>query len=283
MKIGISTACLYPMETEKALKLLTEQKVDLFEVFYNTESELSQEFTAGLKRLLSMGNARLKSVHPFTSGYEPYMLFSTYERRFYDSIEFYKQYFHAAAELGAEFLVLHGDRKTPETGGISDEDYFEKFAHLAKAGKEFGITVAQENVTRFRSQKPEFIEKMKNYLGDTAHFVLDIKQAVRSGYDPMVICAAMGEQLVHVHVNDHNSTEDCLVPGAGETDYIALFNLLKQNHYKGDMVIEVYRHNFRNTCDLIAAKTHLEQLWAIEKRKDKKQKLALSAQKSSSK
>lgn len=260
MNVGISTACLYPMETEKALKLLCEKDFKLFEIFFNTISELKPEFLHKLKETAEESGSRIKSIHPFTSGYESYLLFTNYERRFEDTVEFYKNYFNAANILGAEILVIHGDKKTSKTGGISDEEYYDKFARLSQVGKSFGVTLAQENVNAFRSQNPHFLKKMREYLGDTAKFVLDIKQAVRSGNDPFEVCEAMGEGMVHLHINDHNSKHDCMLPGAGTTDYCKLFEMMKKNCYKGDAVIEVYRGNFKNAENLVASRNFINTI-----------------------
>ena len=117
MNIGISTACLYPMYTEKALETLLGQGFRLFEIFFNTLSELEPEFVSHLGKMLEQKGAVLKSIHPFTSGFESYLLFSNYERRFEDGIKFYNRYFETAARLGAKILVLHGDR-SPEKSGL---------------------------------------------------------------------------------------------------------------------------------------------------------------------
>lgn len=260
MKIGVSTACLYPMRTEKALTKFIESGIDLFEIFYNTQSEIEPPFTEKLNSILKSSKSTLKSVHPFTSGYEPYLIFTDYERRYLDSLEFYKRYFDAASKLGAEILVIHGDRKTPEIGGISDEEYFDKFAELSLVGEKFGITVAQENVNMFRSQRIDFITKMKNYLGTRANFVFDLKQAIRSGNTVEDVCKAMGENIVHVHMNDHDETKDCLLPGLGSTDYEELFRILKNNNYKGDAVIEVYSENFGPVEEIAKSKQFLDEI-----------------------
>ena len=39
LDIGVSTACLYPMETEKALRALGEAGVRTVEVFFNADFE----------------------------------------------------------------------------------------------------------------------------------------------------------------------------------------------------------------------------------------------------
>lgn len=245
MDIGISTACLYPMNTEDALSALIDKDFQLFEIFFNASSEIEYDFVADLKKQLDVKHCRVKSIHPFTSGFESYLLFSNYQRRFEDGMKYYDRYFKAAAQLGASILVLHGDRN-PQKSGLTDEEYFERYALLEQRGAQFGIMLAQENVNLYRSQNPEFIKKMTQYLGKQVHYVLDIKQAVRAGYDPFVMCKAMGENLVHIHVNDNALQHDCLLPGQGTMDYAALKQLLHKLKYNGDFIIEVYRKNF--TC-----------------------------------
>ena len=250
MRLGISTACLYPMYTEQALKELIDQGFRLFELFLNSESERCQPLHKELKNILQESGSEVKSIHPYTSGFESFLLFTKYQRRFEDGIEFYKRYFEAAAYLGAKILVLHGDCHTPQKSGVSDEEYFERFAVLADEGRKQGICVAQENVNRFRSQNPDFIRRMTDYLHGRVHYVLDVKQAVRAGFDPYDMCAAMGKCLVHVHLNDNRTGEDCLLPGEGTMDFMRLRTMLKEYHYKGDFVIEVYRNNFKGMKEL---------------------------------
>ena len=87
---------------------------------------------------------------------------------------------------------------------------------LVNAGKEFGITVAQENVERCQSGKLHFLREMSRILGNDAHFVLDVKQAVRAGESPSNILHMLGSHVIHVHISDHGEKGDCLPLGAGE-------------------------------------------------------------------
>ena len=250
MKTGVSTACLYPMETTDALDALLKNGVDCFEFFSNTFSEIQKDYYSSLISMINKYGASVRSIHPFTSGYEPYLIFSGYKKRYLETLEFYRYYFSCAADMGAKIVVLHGDRKTPKNG-ISDEEYFERFAACAKIGREYGVTLAQENVNAFRSQSPDFIVRMKEYLGSEAAFVFDIKQSVRAGCNPCDMCRAMGDRLVHVHLNDNNMYSDCLLPGQGNTDYKKIFDILKINGYSGDFIIEVYRSNFNELGELV--------------------------------
>ncbi|WP_277668839.1 sugar phosphate isomerase/epimerase [Caproiciproducens galactitolivorans] len=259
MRSGISTACLYPMHLEQALSTLIEFEFHIFEVFINTSSELKPDYLRTLKQMTEESGSCVKSIHPFTSGFESFLLFSDYERRFCDGLEFYKHYFHAANLLEASILVLHGQRNDKRSR-ITENEYFEHYARLFELGKSFGVTVAQENVNLFRSDDPDFIRRMRNYLGDECAFVLDVKQAVRGGEDPYEMCAAMGERLVHVHINDNKPGHDCLLPGSGTMDFDALKRIMLEHGYSGDLIIEVYRRDFDKLQELVYAKRVVESL-----------------------
>lgn len=259
IRYGISTACLYPLETAQSLSKLTETGFQLFEIFFNTYGEIRQDYLKKLKSILDSSGASVKSIHPFTSAFESMMFFSDYDSRFTDSLDFYRRYFDAAGYLGARILVLHGQRDYHHSS-LSEEEYFERYALLHEAGRRSGILVAQENVNRFRSEDPDFIRRMREYLGAGCCFVLDIKQAVRAGKDPYDMCRAMGDQLIHVHLNDNNRKSDCLLPGQGEMDYEKLKQILQKSGYDGDFIIEVYRSSFSDFDQLLQSKHFVKSL-----------------------
>lgn len=251
MRFGVSSACFYPMDLIESLESLAKNDVKELEIFVNTESELTLSFSNKIKKITNAYGITVTSVHPFTSGYEYMMIFSDYKKRLNDAIEFYKRYYSFANELGAKLVVLHGDKRFADTGGIPDEEYFERYYKLAQAGRATGVTLAQENVNLFRSQSPEFIAKMKEYLHNDVEFVLDIKQAVRAGFSPYDMCSAMGNRIVHLHINDNNATTDCMLPGEGTMDYKRLLTQVKKQGFNGTAVIEVYRKNFTTLDELI--------------------------------
>ena len=169
---GLSTACFYPELTERGLMFAASIGAQAAEVFFNAPSELTDSFVRELRRIADGSGTRILSVHPFTSGLEPLLFFSGYRRRFCDGVELYKRYFHAANLLGANLLVLHGDRRISQKPRSA---YFDAFGELAGEGRAMGVTVAQENVPRCASYCPDFFRDMRQYLPD-ARFVLDIKQ-----------------------------------------------------------------------------------------------------------
>lgn len=262
MQFGISSACFYPQDLLESIKLLAENNVKSLEIFANTESELDISFAKEIKNITDYYNIAIDSIHPFTSGYEYIMIFSDYKKRFADAVEFYKRYYSFANELGAGLVVLHGDKRFANNGGVPDEEYFERYYRLAQEGRRVGVTLAQENVNFFRSQSPDFLRDMREYLNDGVDFVFDIKQAVRSGNNPYEVCSAMGDRIIHLHINDNNSTHDCMLPGAGEMDYNKIFTQLRAQGFNGTAVIEVYRKNFDNIQQLIASHSFMNKNFA---------------------
>ena len=65
MRIGASTACLYPMETEKAVATLIENGFRIIEIFFNSFSELEPEYLEKLNEYILKNNCEVVSIHPF--------------------------------------------------------------------------------------------------------------------------------------------------------------------------------------------------------------------------
>jgi len=257
MQIGLSTACFYPLETEKALQKVAGLGFPCTEIFMNTYSELEEPFPAELRKIADNGGVKVVSMHPFTSPEEAFMLFSAYERRYRDVFEFYKKYFETCAILGADILVIHGG-KTPLP--IPKEEYWERFAALSEEGKKFGVTVAQENVVNHCAESTGFLMEMRDCLGDVFKVNLDIKQAVRAKQDPYEMARAMAGSIVNVHINDNNRHKDCLPPGKGNFDFSKYFNVLKEGGYAGSLIIELYRHNYQNEEEILKSAEYLKKI-----------------------
>ena len=257
MAFGISTSCLYPLETERSLDMLGKIGVKTCEVFLNSPSETTAEFAKILNKIRDEHGIKISCVHPFSSFAETYMLFSAYQRRFDDMLEFYKRNFEVTAALGAEFSVIHGAL----TGAkISDTEYFERFAKLIEEGKKTGVTVCHENVNRHLCESPDFVEKMKKYLGEDFRLVFDVKQAVRAGYSPLEFAEKFKNNIVHIHISDHSENADCLPPGKGCFDFKKLVEIMSSADYEGDYIIELYRENFGDENDLKSSLNYMQNL-----------------------
>ncbi len=245
------------MNTEEALELLGKNGIKTCEVFLNSISETTAEFAKLLNSIKEEYGMEITAVHPFSSFSETFMLFGEYERRYLDVIDFYKKCFEVTALLGADISIIHGMRLH---GKLPHEVYFERFAGLVEEGKKCGVRVAQENVNGHFSAIPDFLENMKNYLKDDFKLVFDVKQAVRSGFNPIAFAEKFKNDIIRIHISDHNLQSDCIPPGKGDFDFGRLFSVMDSVNYGGDYIIELYREGFGTVDELIESFEHLKSI-----------------------
>lgn len=250
MKIGVSTASLYPLETELALSEIGKSGVKTTEIFFNCESELKPSFVDMLLDIKSDYGLDITAIHPTLSLAESFMIFSEYERRFYEAIQKFARYSEVARELGAKYIILHGGKPN---GHTTDEEYCEKFMALNRETRKNDVTVLQENVVRYRSGDIEFLRSMKDILGDDAQFCFDIKQAIRCGYNPIDLVNEFIENIKHFHISDHSLASDCLLPLNGNFDFKGFFEILKHNNFGGACNIEVYKNAYKNPDEIFVS------------------------------
>lgn len=257
MDIGVSTACLYPLETEKALFELADRGVKNVEIFINSVDELDGEVFDSIKSTLREYDMSVKSFHPFSSPMETLFLFGNYERRVEYLIDIYKHYFERMCEIGAKVFVLHG---AILSSNVPDERYLERYLRLYRAGQEVGITVAQENICYCKSSSVSFLKEMSEQLGDEVRFVVDLKQARRSNVSPFQLLEVLAGKIAHLHISDGSSGCDCMPIGAGEFDFNRLFSALDSMKYDGALIVELYRENYSSYDDLKRCADSLEKL-----------------------
>lgn len=251
----MSTACLYPELLEDSLYKLAVNGVSCTEIFVNSYSELRRGYAENLKEMMNRFDMDCVSVHPFTCEIEPIMLFSDYERRTADFLEYCKKYFQFMNIVGAKIFVLHG--------GKSDrgkEFYCERYSRLFRLGKGFGITVAVENVSRCQSSSSAFIHDISRMLNDEFAFVLDTKQALRAGETPFAFLEAAGKKTVHVHISDSGETGDCLAIGKGNFRFRQFLEKLNNYNHDASVVLELYRNSFSNISELIHSYSILNKM-----------------------
>lgn len=247
MKIGVSTASLYPLHVEDAFAKLCGLGVKTIEVFANSTAEGQEPIISEICSLRDENNVKITSFHPFSSPMESVFLFSDYDRRIDEMMSLYRGFFKSMNTLGAKIFVLHGAILSSKCAPVH---YLKQFNMLSEAGREFGITVAQENVSYCMSGNLDFLRKMKREIPEAARFVLDLKQARRSGGDPLDYVEALGESIVHCHISDADENRDCLAVGAGNYDFSELLRALSDKGYDGALIVELYRRNYGEFSEL---------------------------------
>ncbi len=259
MITGISSACFYPLETEKSIVRCGEMGFKNLEIFVNAECEMQGNIFHDIKSAINYYGINVCSVHPFTSFSESFVIFGRYKRRVNDGIEYYKRFFNFTAELGADIFILHGGKLI---NTADNEEYFERYAKLYNIGKEFGVTVSHENVVDKRAQSPEFVKRMNDYLNGNFALTLDLKQCRRAGESPFDFIDKVGEKIVNVHVSDYDDFSDCLPPFEGKENFEQIISALNKKNYTGKYLIELYNNNFVSQEEIVFAALKLDRYLA---------------------
>lgn len=247
------------METSEALKTLQDAGITDVEIFFNTYRELETDYIMALKKQLEAHQTHVKAFHPFTSGMETFFFASMYQGRVEDGILQYRRYFEVCEALSIPRVVFHGDYVgTPYPFAKHCENYL----RLRTLARQYHVEFCQENVVRCKCGTPRFIEKMRELTHDDVSFVLDVKQMRRANVQTEEMLRAMSGKISHVHLSDATLQCDCAVPGSGSYQFENLFRFLKQTGFAGDMVIELYRGDFKGIKELLNAAAYLNQVYA---------------------
>ena len=245
--IGISSSCFYPLPTELSFEKICRSGVKTAEIFYNSSSELSPDFTSKLLEMKNEFGVNVVSVHTYTGFMDSFNLFTDYERRFYDGLEIYRRLAEIAAAFGAGNVIMHG-AKTYRTA--PDDVMGERFRILADAVASEGARLCYENVNDYRSSDPSFLRFMMDCAQGKAGAVLDIKQARRAGVPWQDFVSALGTYIRHIHVSDFDDRHDCITPLEGQYDFEGLFRTMNELHYDGAYIIELYRQSYKKEEDI---------------------------------
>ena len=135
MSIGISTACLYPMQTDEALLHLAKAGVRDVEIFFNAQCETEGELLQSLVDIQKQYGLTVRAVHTYCAFADSALLFRQYQNRLQDGIALYRGLCRACRALSCDLLVLHGDSEyTPDCGKqrLTEPEYVDRFALLRR-------------------------------------------------------------------------------------------------------------------------------------------------------
>ncbi|MCL2034878.1 MAG: sugar phosphate isomerase/epimerase [Oscillospiraceae bacterium] len=253
MTPGLSTACLYPLYTEKVFLTYAKQGVKAVEVFANCKEEISPSYINDLRTTADFYGVKILSLHPYTCPMEPMFFFTEYKKRFAEGMEVYKKYYEAANTLGANAVVFHGG----DFGyGISFDEYFERFGRLLDDSIKHGSMLCHENVERCKSRHSGFFQAMAKAL-PKSEFIFDIKQARRAGEDVNEFMKSMAGKIRHVHFSDHDDLSSCLAPGKGTFNIPKFLKTIRDDGFCGGVIVELYGENTSGIVELLDSYKHL--------------------------
>ncbi|MDR0928549.1 MAG: sugar phosphate isomerase/epimerase [Oscillospiraceae bacterium] len=260
MKIGISTAAYYgALETEDAAARLAALGVDCCEVFLETFSEYTPGFAALVRARL--GNTRAVSVHNRTIHFE-WDLVGQSARQRTDALHHLRGFCQAGQVLGAGIYVFHGPGlvrgQTPNLAA-----WQEGLEEAMQMAADHGLTLAWETVSWCALNTPGRVRELLA-VWPNLRFVLDIKQVLELGQNPVDYVEAMGDRLCHLHMLDFDARGRHALPGSGAHDFKDLAAALRLNGYQGDIILEPYGSMRASDEALLASVRFLRERFQAE-------------------
>jgi sugar phosphate isomerase/epimerase len=274
IKVGLSTASVYPLRAEAAFEYAARLGYDGVELMVWSEAA-SQDVDA-IKKLSERYRVPVLSVHA------PCLLIS---QRVWGSnpITKLERSVRAAEELGAQTVVVHPPFRWQRryADGFSDQ--------VAALEESSEVMVAVENMFPFRADRffgaDQTRERMRRrgggpgpgisafapsydpLDGNHAHYTLDLSHTSTAGTDALEMAERMGAGLVHLHLCDGSGSpsDEHLVPGRGTEPTAETCELLANSQFAGHVILEVSTSSARSAHErevmlaesLQFARTHL--------------------------
>ena len=256
IKVGLSTASVYPQRTEAAFEYAARLGYDGVELMVWGES-VSQDIAA-VRTLIRRYSVPVLSVHA------PCLLIS---QRVWGSNPIHKleRSVRAAERLDAQTVVVHPPFRWQRRYA---EGFTEQVADLESRS---GVLVAVENMFPFRADRLFSADQSRERMrrrgggpgpaisafapshdpldGNHAHYTLDLSHTATAGTDALEMAERMGSGLAHLHLCDGSGlpADEHLVPGRGTQPTAEICQLLAASDFAGHVVLEVTTSQARST------------------------------------
>ncbi|WP_025353086.1 sugar phosphate isomerase/epimerase family protein [Nocardia nova] len=272
--MGLSTASVYPENTEAAFRYAAELGYDGVELM--VWAEPASQNIATVQAYVRRYAVPVLAVHA------PCLLIS---QRVWgaDPVGKLERSVRTAEVLGATTVVVHPPFRWQRR-------YAEGFAaQVAELEEDSHVAVAVENMFPMRAdtlfgRREGSARRLERRGGpglsvtafspsydptDTGfrHYTLDLSHTATAGMDPLILADRMGSGLTHLHLADGRGAahDEHLVPGDGAQPCVEVCESLVRNGFRGHAVIEVNTQNARTTNEravllkrsLDFARTHL--------------------------
>ena len=229
IKVGLSTASVYPEGTRAAFELAAELGYDGVEIMVQTEA-LSQDADE-LAGLVQEYGIPVLSVH------SPCLLVTA---RVWSTDPLVKlaRSVDMAERLDAATVVVHPpflwQRQAAAIFAPSISELQDRTSVRIAVENMFPVKVRGAVVNSYR---PHWNPVSAGHRW----FTLDLSHTATSGTDAIELAEVMGNRLAHLHLADGSgSTKDeHLVPGRGAQPCAEILEMLVRNGYRGSVVLEI--------------------------------------------
>ena len=258
IKVGLSTASVYPLRTEAAFEYAAELGYDGVELMVWAET-VSQDIGA-IAKLAPVQHAG--AVRACAVSVDLQRVWGP------NPIPKLTRSVQAAERLGAQTVVVHPPFRWQRryADGFSEQ--------VAELETRSDVLVAVENmfpvprrqilrlgpaVDRADAQargRPgaavsAFAPSYDPLDGNHAHYTLDLSHTATAGTDALDMARRMGSGLVHLHLCDGTgaSTDEHLVPGRGSQPTVEVCQMLAGSDFAGHVILEVTTSDARNKAE----------------------------------
>ncbi|WP_026917411.1 sugar phosphate isomerase/epimerase family protein [Gordonia shandongensis] len=275
--VGLSTASVYPQNTEAAFRYAADLGYDGVELMVWGDA-VSQD-VAHVAHLSQQYQMPVLSVHA------PCLLIS---QRVWgrDPVVKLRRSVQAAEELGASTVVVHppfrwqreyvrvfddlvGELEASSDVAVAVENMFPMRAdRLWGAGERSAARMASRG-GRPGPSASAFGKSIDPTEHGYDHYTLDLSHAATAGVDALRMQNRMGEGLTHLHLTDGTGAahDEHLIPGDGSQPCIEICRNLAASDFAGAVVLEVHTASARTRNERAAmlvrslefARTHLER------------------------
>ncbi|WP_225731613.1 MULTISPECIES: sugar phosphate isomerase/epimerase [unclassified Nocardia] len=274
IRVGLSTASVYPQNTEAAFRYAAEIGYDGIELM--VWAEPASQSISTVQAYAHKYGVPVLAIHA------PCLLIS---QRVWgaDPVAKLERSVRTAEALGADTVVVHPPFRWQRRYA---DGFAEQVAELEESSP---VAVAVENMFPMRAdtlfgRRGASVKRLERRGGpglaltafspsydptDTGfrHYTLDLSHTATAGADPLALAARMGHNLTHLHLADGRGAahDEHLVPGDGTQPCVELCAMLVRSGFTGHAVAEINTQNARTTADRAAmlrrtltfARTHL--------------------------
>lgn len=211
---------------------------------------------AEFARIANIAGVTLRSIHlpfqPFSDN-DPS---ATDEKVRVNTVNLQKRIIKRAAAGGFKYAVIHpsGEPIAEEVRPARMAQAKKTLAELAEFAKEYGMTIAVENLPRtcLGRDSADILELLSAHADLRACF--DINHLLSESNIDFI--KAVGDKIVALHVSDYDGLDERhWLPGEGKNDWQAIYNALNEVGYDGPWVYEV---NYRSPSSIKRTKRYLD-------------------------
>lgn len=245
ISVGMSTTCVYPLDTEQSFRLASVAGFDGVELMVTSDPA-----TRSIDAILALA-ARYDL--PVLSVHAPVLLMSqlAWGRDARVKLEKSAQ---LARALGAPTVVSHPPFRWQRRLAA------EFVAVVGEIAESTGIQIAVENMFPWRIAgrglnvyAPSWDPSLDAYDAMT----LDFSHASLSGRDSLELARAMGARLRHVHLCDGSGRaggflDEHLIPGRGAEPVAEMLALLASSGFHGSLIAEINTRRSPSEADRLA-------------------------------